>query len=41
MVVVDPKTLPERLRAAGLSDIRVDADRALRFRAFKPLMEER
>jgi SAM-dependent methyltransferase len=41
MVVVDPNTLPDRLRAAGLSEIRVDADQALRFRAVKPLMEER
>ena len=40
MVVVDPETLPQRLRAAGLSDVRVDVDRAVRFRAVKPLMEE-
>jgi len=41
MVVVDPKTLPGRLRAAGLTGVRVDADQSLRFRAFKPPMEER
>jgi ubiquinone/menaquinone biosynthesis C-methylase UbiE len=41
MVVVDPKTLPERLRAAGLTGVRVDVDQSVRFRAFKPAMEER
>ena len=41
MVVVDPRTLPERLRAAGLTDVCVDVDQSVRFRAFKPLMEER
>jgi SAM-dependent methyltransferase len=41
MVVVDPKTLPERLRAAGLTDVQVDVDGAVRFRAFKSPMEER
>jgi hypothetical protein len=41
MVVVDPKTLPERLRAAGLTDVDVAVDRSVRFRAVKPLMEER
>ena len=41
MVVVDPKTLPERLRSAGLTDVCVDVDRSVRFRAFKPLMEQR
>ena len=40
MVVVDPKTLPGRLRAAGLTSVRVDADHAVRFRAFKSLTEE-
>jgi ubiquinone/menaquinone biosynthesis C-methylase UbiE len=41
MVVVDPKTLPERLRAAGLTGVHVDVDQSVRFRAFKPLMEQR
>jgi ubiquinone/menaquinone biosynthesis C-methylase UbiE len=41
MVVVDPKTLPDRLRAAGLTGVHVDTDLSLRFRAFKPPMEER
>ena len=37
MVVVDPATLPDRLRAAGLVDVRVNAvPRALRFRALRP-----
>ena len=34
MVVVDPGTFPERLKAAGFSDVRVEANsRAFRFRA--------
>ncbi|HEY1336995.1 MAG TPA: class I SAM-dependent methyltransferase [Bryobacteraceae bacterium] len=34
MVVVDPETFPARLKAAGFTDIRIDAnDRAFRFRA--------
>jgi ubiquinone/menaquinone biosynthesis C-methylase UbiE len=41
MVVVDPKTLPDRLRVAGLTDVCVDVDRSVRFRARKPTMEER
>jgi SAM-dependent methyltransferase len=37
MVVVDPATLPDRLSAAGLVDVRVDAvPQALRFRAVRP-----
>jgi ubiquinone/menaquinone biosynthesis C-methylase UbiE len=41
MVVVDPQTLPERLRAAGLTDILVDVNQSMRFRAFKPQLEQR
>ena len=41
MVVVDPKTLPQRLRAAGLTEVRVDVDQSLRFRAVKPHLEQR
>jgi SAM-dependent methyltransferase len=41
MVVLDPKTLPQRLEAAGLADVRIDVEGAVRFRAVKPLMEER
>lgn len=38
MVVVNPSTLPERLRSAGFIDIDVEADgSAFRFRARKPL----
>jgi hypothetical protein len=34
MVVVDPATLPDRLRAAGFTDVEVEANpRAFRFRA--------
>jgi hypothetical protein len=34
MVAVDPETLPDRLRAAGLEDVDVDVvPRSLRFRA--------
>ena len=34
MVVVDPETFPERLKAAGFEDVRVDSNpRAFRFRA--------
>jgi SAM-dependent methyltransferase len=37
MVVVDPATLPDRLRAAGLVDVHVDeSPRSLRFRATRP-----
>jgi hypothetical protein len=37
MVVVNPSTLPERLRSAGFIDIDVDTDAsAFRFRARKP-----
>jgi SAM-dependent methyltransferase len=37
MVPVPPETLPDRLRAAGLSDVHVDAvPRSLRFRATRP-----
>ncbi len=36
MVVVDPATLPGRLSAAGLVDVRVDVGKSLRFRAHKP-----
>jgi SAM-dependent methyltransferase len=37
MVVVNPRTLPERLRSAGFSDIDVDVDASsFRFRARKP-----
>lgn len=38
MVVVDPETLPARLRAAGFEDIHVDVMKpyAFRFRATKP-----
>jgi len=37
MTVVDPKTFPVRLRAAGFTDPRVDvAEGAFRFRAWKP-----
>ena len=36
-VTVDPATLPDRLRAAGFTDVRVDtAKRHFRFRAVKP-----
>lgn len=41
MVVVDPRSLPGRLEAAGLTDVCVDVDQSVRFRAFKPPMEER
>ncbi len=37
MVVVDPKTLPERLRAAGFVSVQVDVNQhAFRFRAQRP-----
>ncbi len=36
MVVVDPATLPARLNAAGLTDVRTGlSDRSLRFRAVR------
>jgi hypothetical protein len=34
-VVVDPATLPERLAAAGFSEVEVQLRRSLRFRARK------
>ncbi|MDQ2789543.1 MAG: class I SAM-dependent methyltransferase [Actinomycetota bacterium] len=38
MVVVDPDTLPDRLRLAGFTDPRVElGGRSLRFTAFRPL----
>ena len=38
MVVVDPKTFPDRLRAAGFADIHVEHEprRRITFRARKP-----
>jgi hypothetical protein len=36
MVVVDPATLPQRLSAAGFTDITVEARSAMRFHARKP-----
>jgi ubiquinone/menaquinone biosynthesis C-methylase UbiE len=36
MVVLDPATLPGRLTAAGLTDVRVDVKRSVRFRGVKP-----
>ncbi|WP_219419343.1 class I SAM-dependent methyltransferase [Pseudonocardia nigra] len=37
MVVVDPAGLPDRLRAAGLTDVRVStSERSLRFRGTRP-----
>jgi SAM-dependent methyltransferase len=36
MVVVDPATLPARLTAAGFTDVAVNVQTALRFRARKP-----
>jgi SAM-dependent methyltransferase len=37
MVVVDPATFPERLKAAGFEDVQVEANsRAFRFRARRP-----
>jgi SAM-dependent methyltransferase len=37
MVAVDPDTLPDRLRAAGLTDPRIElSSRSLRFRATRP-----
>jgi hypothetical protein len=36
MTVVDPATLPDRLRTAGFTDVEVDAvPRAFRFRAVR------
>ena len=37
-VVVDPATLPDRLAAAGFTDVRVDVvpHKAVKFRAVKP-----
>jgi hypothetical protein len=35
MVVVDPRTLPERLRAAGFVEVEVEVRDSLRFRARK------
>ncbi len=40
MVVVDPRTLPERLSAAGFVDVEVETRGALRFRARKPALPE-
>jgi hypothetical protein len=38
MVAVDPATLPNRLHAAGLVDVRTDLGaRSFRFRASRPL----
>ena len=42
MVVVNPQTLPDRLRSAGFADVNVDVDvavSAFRFRARKPAMK--
>jgi hypothetical protein len=37
MIVVDPRTLPDRLRAAGFVDVEVETNpRQFRFRARKP-----
>jgi ubiquinone/menaquinone biosynthesis C-methylase UbiE len=37
MVVVDPRTLPDRLRAAGFTDVEIESTpRQFRFRATKP-----
>ncbi len=38
LVVVEPRTFPDRLRAAGFEDVSVDVNQyAFRFRAHKPL----
>jgi SAM-dependent methyltransferase len=36
MVVVDPRTLPQRLSTAGFTDVEVEVRDSLRFRAHKP-----
>jgi SAM-dependent methyltransferase len=42
MVVVNPQTLPDRLRSAGFADVDVDVGRsAFRFRARKPALKLR
>ena len=40
MVVVDPNTFPDRLKAAGFEDVRVEVNpQAFRFRARRPIMQ--
>lgn len=36
MVIVDPARLPDRLAAAGFTDVAVSVNRSVRFRAYKP-----
>ena len=41
MTVVDPRTLPRRLAAAGFTDVRVQAGKAVRFVGYKRQLEDR